>query len=98
MTLLSILIDNQIINIPLIIELVREQYPERDDVIEGLKNVASGHWSDRAYFRFVDSTNANQPGAEWQHDTCIVVDEANIVIDLLKDGRIGGIEFLSLIE
>jgi len=81
-----------------IIALVREQYPERKDLIVALQNATGGLWTDKAYFQFIDSTNANQPGESWQHDDCIVVEKANIVIDLLKDGRIGGIEFLSLIE
>ena len=34
----------------------------------------------------------------WIRDDCIVIDKANIVIDLFKDGRIGGIEFLSLFD
>jgi len=96
--MLSILVDNQNITLPMIIELVKDQYPDREDLIMGLKNAIGGHWSNKAYFQFVDSTNANQQGSEWQHDTCIIVDEANIVIDLLKDGRIGGIEFLSLLD
>ena len=33
-----------------------------------------------------------------KRDDCIVIDKANIVIDLFKDGRIGGIEFLSLFD
>ena len=81
-----------------IIGLVQVQYPDRKDLVLALQKSVGGHWRDKAYFQFVDSANSNEKGAEWQHDDCIVVDEANIVIDLLKDGRIGGIEFLSLLN
>ncbi len=40
-------------------------------------------------------------GSEWQHDDCIFFEqeaEHNIVLDILKDGRIGGIEFIGLID
>lgn len=96
--MLSIFDDNHNLNMPVIIKMVMKQYPDRGDVITGLQNSIDGHWRSKAYFQFVDSTNANQPGAEWQHDDCIVLDEADIVIDLLKDGRIGGKEFLSLLD
>ena len=90
--------DNQDLNIPAIIELVREEHPDIQDVITGLQNSVGGHWRSKAYYQFVDSKNANQIGAEWQHDDCIVVVKVDIVIDLLKDGRIGGIEFISLLD
>ena len=90
--------DNQNLDMQAIIAFVQEQYPDRQDLIAGLQNSTGGHWKGKAYYQFVESTNANQRDAEWQHDDCIVVDEANIVIDLLKDGRIGGIEFLSLLD
>ncbi len=90
--------DNQNLTMQEIIGLVQEQYPDRQDLIVALNNSNGGHWRDKAYFQFVDSTNANKPGAEWQHDDCIVVDKVDIVIDLLKDGRIGGIEFISLLD
>ena len=96
--MLNITIDNRNINLQSIIELVRLEHPDRREVIAGLENSTNGHWRSKAYYQFVDSTNANQPGAEWQHDDCIVVEEIDIVIDLLKDGRIGGIEFISLLE
>ncbi len=89
------------INIEKIIKLVQEQEPDRQDVISALRNCKGGHWSSKGYYCFVDSRNPNQPGSEWQHDECIVLEQQNqgdIVIDLLKDGRVGGIEFIDLID
>jgi hypothetical protein len=84
-----------------LIALCKQQYPDRPDVVNSLENCTTGYWSDQAYYRFVDSKNANQPGAIWQHHECIVLEQENdadIVLDLLKDGRIGGIEFIGLIN
>ena len=89
------------IDIQAIIKLVEEQEPSRQDVIEALKNCTGGQWMGNGYFQFVSSENANQPNAEWQHDECVVIEQkgkGDIVIDLLKDGRIGGIEFIDLID
>jgi hypothetical protein len=89
------------IDIEKIMKLVQEQEPDRQDILAALRNCKGGHWSSSGYYRFVDASNANQTGSEWQHDECIVLEQQNqgdIVIDLLKDGRIGGIEFIDLID
>lgn len=89
------------INIDEIIKLVREQEPNRQDLIQALQKCKGGYWSSNGYYSFVDSKNANQTDADWQHDECIVLEQENkgdIVIDLLKGGRIGGIEFIDLID
>lgn len=92
---------NEEIDLEYIIKLVSEQEPESLDVINALKKCEKGKWDGSAYYRFVNSSNANNPGAVWQHDYCIVLEQENnadIVLDILKDGRIGGIEFIGLIE
>lgn len=84
-----------------IIKLVQEQKPESQEIVSALQNCQDGHWSGKAYYQFVDSGNPNEPGTEWQHEECIIIEQQNdgdIVIDLLKDGRVGGIEFTDLIE
>ena len=88
------------ISIGEIIELVIQQEPTRQDIILGLSNCVGGQWRGRAYYQFVDSTNANQIGAKWQFVDCLVVEhpkKGTIIIDKLKDKRIGGIEFYNLI-
>ncbi len=87
------------INIEKIIKLVQE--PDRHDIVSALQNCKGGNWTSNGYYHFVDSRNPNQPGSEWQHDESIVIEQQNkgdIIIDLLKDGRIGGIEFIDLID
>lgn len=95
------MLKSNLINIEEIIELVKQQEPDRQDVVQALQNCSGGQWTSNGYYRFVDSKNANEPNAEWQHDECIVLEQetkGDIVIDLLKSGRIGGIEFIDLID
>ena len=53
-----------------------------------------------AYWYFVDASNPNRPGSEWQFDRNVLLEDrelGRLVLDVLKDGRIGGVEFLSRI-
>lgn len=92
---------NEPINIKEILELVGKQLPERQDLIVALTNSAGGQWQNKAYYQFVDSTNANQKGAEWQFKENIILEHetlGTIIIDYLQDKRIGGIEFYNNLE
>jgi hypothetical protein len=83
-----------------LIELVKEQEPERKDIIFALTDSIGGHWESKANYRFVNSKKANKIGAEWQFDENIVLEHdtlSTIVLDYLKDKRIGGIEFMKFI-
>jgi hypothetical protein len=83
-----------------IIELVKRQEPNRSDIVEMLENCPMKKWKKRAYIHFVDSKNANQLNSEWQFKESVVFEDekhGTIVVDILKDNRIGAIEFLSLI-
>jgi hypothetical protein len=90
-----------LITITELIELVKKQELERKDIILALTNSVGGHWESKAYYKFVNSRNANKKGAEWQFDENIVLEHdklGTIVIDFLKDKRIGGIEFVKFIS
>ena len=92
---------NELIDIEYLIRLVRQQEAERQDIVSALQNCKGGHWSEKGYYSFVDSKNPNLTNSDWQHEECIVLEQhekGDIVIDLLKDGRIGGIEFIDLID
>lgn len=81
-----------------IIDLIKEQEPERTNLIEELEKSERKTWIRQPYIRFVSAERPNQPGSEWQFDENIVLEhetEGTIVLDILKDGRIGGIEFVS---
>ena len=50
------------------------------------------------YVYFVDGKNPNKPKSEWQFQENITIEdsvEGDIVIDVIKENRIGGIEFLT---
>lgn len=84
-----------------IIELIKEQEPERLDLIEQLKKSDKKNWIKQPYIHFVSAERLNIPGSEWQFDENIVLEhkiEGTIVLDILKDGRIGGIEFVNQIR
>ncbi len=83
-----------------IIDLIKEQEHDRTDLIEQLKKSNRKKWIRQAYIHFVSGARPNQPGSEWQFDESIALEhesEGTIVIDILKDGRIGGIEFVNQI-
>ncbi len=84
-----------------LIELLKEQKPKREDLILQLEEMTVSEWIKKPYIRFVNGENANQKGAEWQFDENIVLEhktEGTIVLDILKDGRIGGIELLNELD
>jgi len=84
-----------------IIELIREQEPDRLDIIEELEKFEKKKWIRQPYIHFVSAERPNQPGSEWQFDENIVLEdetEGTIVLDILKGSRIGGIEFVSQIR
>ena len=92
---------NQYFKIEWIIELIKEQEPDRTDLIEQLKKCDIQKWTRQPYIHLVSDAEPNQPGSEWQFEECIVLEhdsEGTIVLDILKDGRIGGIEFVKQLK
>jgi len=84
-----------------LIELVKQQDPNRQDLVIALTNCIGEKWKDKAYFQYVDSKNANQIGAEWQIEENIIIEHPTkgiVIINLLKDKRIGGIEFYEFLD
>lgn len=90
------------IDIDKIIKLVQKQEPDRLEIVAALHNCKGGKWTSNGYYSFViPDSKPNQPGSNWQHAESIVIEQeqmGDIVIDLLKDGQIGGIEFIDLID
>lgn len=82
-------------------EILKQQEPRRVEIIQALEFCKKGHWDGEAYLRFVDARNANQPGAQWQFKESIVLidsEEGELILDILTDGRIGGIEFIDRLK
>ncbi len=84
----------------MLIEAVKDQAPEYPWLPEALANCGAGHWESPAYVRYVSSRNPNQPGSKWQFEANVVLDHETlgmVVIDVLSEHRLGGIEFVDRI-
>lgn len=80
-----------------LVEVLQRECPEETAVIEAARRCTSFLIGKSWYVTFISSAQPNQPGAEWQFDRSVVLEDTaygEVVIDILKDGRIGGIELL----
>ena len=78
-----------------LVELAKDQGPE---LVKALTQCTKALVVSAAYISFVPADAPNQPGSEWQFDINVILEDperGSIVLDLLKDGRVGGVEFLS---
>ena len=84
-----------------IIKILEKEDPKNENLIQLLENCSGGNWESIAYFRFVNPKNANQPNSEWQFQENIIIEHneiGTIIIDLLKNNKIGGIELLNQLK
>ena len=84
-----------------LIKILEKEETKNENLIILMQNCNSGKWKNKAYYQFVNSENPNQVGSEWQFLDNVVIEHkviGTIIIDLLKDNRIGGFEFYNLIE
>jgi hypothetical protein len=78
--------------------LANEQLPELDWLPEALNVCRHIHAETSAYIYFVDPTNPNEPGSDWSFQENLILEdpqEGTLVLDILTNHRVGGIEFLS---
>lgn len=83
-----------------LVRLAVEQLPREPQISGALRQCRRRRKRSIAYWYFVDSTRPNQPGSEWQFARNIELDGGELgplILDVLKDGRIGGVEFLNQI-
>jgi hypothetical protein len=79
-----------------LVDLAKEQHPNEPDMHTALA-ACTRAYGDIPYIYFIDSKQTNKLGAEWQIGTSFSLDhpeQGELVVDRMKDGRIGGIEFL----
>lgn len=79
-------------------KLAEEQVPEEPWLPKALRQCTEYLIESKAYYHFVSPENANQPGAEWQIVTNIILKDpkvGDLVLDILKGRRVGGVEFLN---
>ena len=84
-----------------LVELAREQAPDCPWLPAALSKCTRRRWSGAAYMAFVDSVRPNEPDSEWQFVENIVLQhpsQGELVLDVLTEQRVGGIEFLSRVR
>jgi hypothetical protein len=83
------------------IEAVKEQASGYPWLPEALAKCGAGRWESPAYAGYVSCPNPNQAGSEWQFEANVVLNHQTLgmlVIDVLKNSRLGGIEFVDRID
>ena len=70
--------------------------PEEAELLHALESCTSALWESPTYAYFVDAKNPDPPGSRREFDRNVVLEDAPegfIVLDILKDGRVGGVEY-----
>ena len=76
-----------------LLDAALSQFPQDNVLHEAIKNcnrIMNGCY-------FVDPKKPNEPGSEWQFEKSVTLEDTphgDIVLDILKDGRVGSIEYL----
>jgi len=84
-----------------LVELAREQAPEYPWLPSALSTCTRRRWRGQAYMAFVNSDRPNEPDSEWQFVENVVLEHSSqgeLVLDILTERRVGGVEFLSRIR
>lgn len=82
-------------------KLLKKQEPNRSEIIPAVQKINYENWQSKAYVHFVNPENANQPNSLWQFKENIILESdifGALVLDILTENRIGGIEFLARIK
>lgn len=80
-----------------LVELATNCHPEQTWLEEALSKCTRAAQVSDAYIYFVDPSDPNEPGSEWQFEQNIVLEhptDGDLVLDILKGHRVGGVEFL----
>lgn len=78
--------------------LARAQHPGEAWLPAALEQCTRAMKDGRAYLYFVEPDRPNEPDSAWQFERNLTLEhprEGTLVLDVLRGGRIGGVEFLS---
>ncbi len=84
-----------------LIQILEKEEQKNENLINSLQNCKGGNWKNKAYYQFINSENPNQVGSKWQFLDNVIIEHkeiGTIIIDLLTDNRIGGLEFYELLN
>jgi hypothetical protein len=81
-----------------LVEWVRANRPDLPWLADALAKCTHAASDGRAYLYFVDPSDAGEPGSAWVLDETLRLDSTprgTLMLDILQDRRVGGIEFLA---
>jgi len=81
-----------------LVELAAEQIPEETEIIKSIRNCTKVLRESKAYIYF--ALPPNKPGSEWIFKKNIMLKHktnGQIVLDILSNDKIGGVEFLKFL-
>ena len=84
-----------------LVELAAQQHPDKQWLQNALKRCTQCRRESKAYLHFVDPQKPNEVGSEWQFKTNLELESPSdgwIILDILKGGRVGGVEFVDRLE
>ncbi|WP_300687578.1 hypothetical protein [Chryseobacterium sp.] len=90
---------NKEIDIKNIIKFLKYNLPDKSLIRSNLDQINPGKWESKTYYKFVDSTSANQLGSELIFKENIIPEHPTlytIVLDIIGHDQLGGIEFMTL--
>lgn len=70
-----------------LVELARAQHEDKKWLAEAFSKCTTAQTGSRPYVYFVDHSNPNKPGSEWQFDQSLSLDHPDrgeIIVDVLK--------------
>jgi len=82
-----------------LVALAKEQFPDEKWLQESLKNCTQVS-GEIPMLHFVDPYRPNKPGSAWQFETNRTLEDSeygDLILDILKDKRVGGVEFLGVL-
>lgn len=88
------------IDVKNIIKFLKHNPPEKSIIRSNLDKINSGKQESKAYYKFVDSTRANQLCSEWISKENIIPEHpalGTIVLDIIENEQLEGIELITLI-
>jgi hypothetical protein len=81
-----------------LIRLLHAQYPQRTDVLRALQLCSEGYWESNDYIYFLRSHVPDHPNKESLVVEKLVLEdqsERNIILEMVADGRIAGIGYVT---
>jgi hypothetical protein len=84
-----------------LIDLVKRQLPKEKWLPDALAKCIRCMRESEAYIFFVNGKKANEPGSQWCFDHNLELNCPNegwLILDILKDKQIGGLEFVDKIR